>query len=680
MKKLLLSLAMVLGFIAVNAATVTIDPENWAGKWTGDGEAWTATIGGYTFTMDKAGSNTALVAHDQYSIRVYQGATLTITAPSGAVMKNITFTVAQSSKGTENSHVTYSAGWTLTGEVTSTAGSTFGAASTGLSTFTMTAGKQIRIAKIEVSDEEGGETPVDPDPVTPDPDPVTPGTEGEVTVESPFSQFKDFAGGENNVGGFTFVFDKTTGTTPPQVYQDNLRLYAKNTLTISGPKVSKIVFTFTEDNNFRYTDFTPSTGLYTTTQAKGDTELTWTGDATSVTFTVGDKAVYGDDGEAKAGQIRLAKITVYGEAGETPVDPDPITPDPVDPADGVVLANPFANLTVPGESNVSGYTIAIEKLPSATTPPAVNSKGELRIYANNTFTVSGKKVTKVVFTFTSDNKYRYTTLTPSTGAYTAEQAVGDTELTWIGDAASVTFTVGEKATMGEDGADKAGQIRIEKITIYGEPGEGGTTPVDPVDPTEGVTVTKSNILVTGQVAFVFNEGYVSTFENSKTYGYWMATSTTIDDEMTVAKDAIFTIASTDKGYTIMDSYNRYMGWDGSHWSFNAYTTPEDGNSYWDITMVGDKVKIVNKAKSTEGNEVYLAGKTYNSDYEMCPTDRADQTLPSLYVVKTSSIFEVVENEDAPVVYYNLQGVQVENPSNGIFIRRQGNKTTKVLVK
>lgn len=521
MKKLLLSLAMVLGFIAVNAATVTIDPENWAGKWTGDGEAWTATIGGYTFTMDKAGSNTALVAPDQYSIRVYQGATLTITAPSGAVMKNITFTVAQSSKGTENSHVTYSAGWTLTGEVTSTAGSTFGAASTGLSTFTMTAGKQIRIAKIEVSDEEGG---------------------------------------------------------------------------------------------------------------------------------------------------------------ETPVDPDPVTPDPVDPADGVVLANPFANLTVPGESNVSGYTIAIEKLPSATTPPAVNSKGELRIYANNTFTVSGKKVTKVVFTFTSDNKYRYTTLTPSTGAYTAEQAVGDTELTWIGDAASVTFTVGEKATMGEDGADKAGQIRIEKITIYGEPGEGGTTPVDPVDPTEGVTVTKSNILVTGQVAFVFNEGYVSTFENSKTYGYWMATSTTIDDEMTVAKDAIFTIASTDKGYTIMDSYNRYMGWDGSHWSFNAYTTPEDGNSYWDITMVGDKVKIVNKAKSTEGNEVYLAGKTYNSDYEMCPTDRADQTLPSLYVVKTSSIFEVVENEDAPVVYYNLQGVQVENPSNGIFIRRQGNKTTKVLVK
>ncbi len=38
------------------------------------------------------------------------------------------------------------------------------------------------------------------------------------------------------------------------------------------------------------------------------------------------------------------------------------------------------------------------------------------------------------------------------------------------------------------------------------------------------------------------------------------------------------------------------------------------------------------------------------------------------------------NADAPVEYYNLNGVKVENPSNGIFIRRQGSKTTKVVVK
>lgn len=40
----------------------------------------------------------------------------------------------------------------------------------------------------------------------------------------------------------------------------------------------------------------------------------------------------------------------------------------------------------------------------------------------------------------------------------------------------------------------------------------------------------------------------------------------------------------------------------------------------------------------------------------------------------------VETPNGPATYYNLQGVRVENPSNGIFIRREGNKATKVLVK
>lgn len=41
--------------------------------------------------------------------------------------------------------------------------------------------------------------------------------------------------------------------------------------------------------------------------------------------------------------------------------------------------------------------------------------------------------------------------------------------------------------------------------------------------------------------------------------------------------------------------------------------------------------------------------------------------------------EPVEN-DAPVVYYNLQGMRVDNPANGIYIKRQGDKATKVYVR
>lgn len=39
-----------------------------------------------------------------------------------------------------------------------------------------------------------------------------------------------------------------------------------------------------------------------------------------------------------------------------------------------------------------------------------------------------------------------------------------------------------------------------------------------------------------------------------------------------------------------------------------------------------------------------------------------------------------DNVDAPAVYYNLQGIRVANPENGVYILRKGNKATKILVK
>lgn len=38
-----------------------------------------------------------------------------------------------------------------------------------------------------------------------------------------------------------------------------------------------------------------------------------------------------------------------------------------------------------------------------------------------------------------------------------------------------------------------------------------------------------------------------------------------------------------------------------------------------------------------------------------------------------------DNSDSPVEFYNLQGVRVTNPGQGVYIRRQGNSATKVLI-
>ena len=41
----------------------------------------------------------------------------------------------------------------------------------------------------------------------------------------------------------------------------------------------------------------------------------------------------------------------------------------------------------------------------------------------------------------------------------------------------------------------------------------------------------------------------------------------------------------------------------------------------------------------------------------------------------------IDNDsNAPVEYYNLQGVKVVNPSNGVYIKVQGKKASKVFVK
>ncbi len=46
---------------------------------------------------------------------------------------------------------------------------------------------------------------------------------------------------------------------------------------------------------------------------------------------------------------------------------------------------------------------------------------------------------------------------------------------------------------------------------------------------------------------------------------------------------------------------------------------------------------------------------------------------------TVGICNINKDDKAPVEYYNLQGIKVQNPENGVFIKKQGGKTTKELL-
>lgn len=63
--------------------------------------------------------------------------------------------------------------------------------------------------------------------------------------------------------------------------------------------------------------------------------------------------------------------------------------------------------------------------------------------------------------------------------------------------------------------------------------------------------------------------------------------------------------------------------------------------------------------------------SYNEDVQLQPT--------SVVYDDEATGIEEIATDNAPVEYYNLQGVKVEKPEKGIFIKKQGVKTTKVVL-
>ena len=69
-------------------------------------------------------------------------------------------------------------------------------------------------------------------------------------------------------------------------------------------------------------------------------------------------------------------------------------------------------------------------------------------------------------------------------------------------------------------------------------------------------------------------------------------------------------------------------------------------------------------------------------YHFVPGTVAEKFLFAVEMTGVENIeTEIVdENVDAPARYFNLQGVEVTNPSNGIYIKVQGNRSSKVYIK
>lgn len=102
-----------------------------------------------------------------------------------------------------------------------------------------------------------------------------------------------------SAGGFTITADKNgKGSNAPTVNAkaNDARVYANQKVTVSteGEAMTKIVFNISDAGVKRLTVITSDTGEIAA-QGVGDKTVTWTGSASSVTFTVGDKATFGTE-------------------------------------------------------------------------------------------------------------------------------------------------------------------------------------------------------------------------------------------------------------------------------------------------------------------------------------------------------------------------------------------------
>lgn len=294
---------------------------------------------------------------------------------------------------------------------------------------------------------------------------------------------------------------------------------------------------------------------------------------------------------------------------------------------------------------------------------------QYRIYKGATMTVSANEnISKIVING-GNNNFTPANVTVTPGSFTSLQKVA----TWTGSATSVAFTVGDKANM---------QINSIEVTL----GEGGGD-----EPVLGAIYSET--FATDQGAFtiddkVLPEGLTYVWANDSRYSC-MKASAYVKGTTYAAESWLISPEYDLAGYTDLSmSFEQALQYfatiesakeeaklmireaNGTWEQITGYTYPEELS--WSFVATGNISLDKYAGKKIQVAFAYTSTEAKAGTWEVKNFVIAGK--------KDAGINNITVDENAPVVYYNLQGVQVANPENGIYIRRQGNKATKVLVK
>lgn len=259
------------------------------------------------------------------------------------------------------------------------------------------------------------------------------------------------------------------------------------------------------------------------------------------------------------------------------------------------------------------FTFEAVKNSSSTKPTQNGTSKDIRIYAKGTITVSAPvKMTKMVFSISAQGLKRWPDVTPSVGTVTND--IDAKTLTWTVEEGvdNVSFTVGDKATYGTEGSDKAGQFDFNAVAIDYEQGEG------PVKANPGLVFSETNVTAVLGVEFTeptltkdtpADAVYSSSNEAVATVDAQTGAVTLVSDGTTIITA---TVAETDEYRAGSASYTLVVddGVDLTNTPETAYTVARlneliaEGKGLDAKMYVKGKISAITEISTSYGNATY----------------------------------------------------------------------------
>ncbi|MCM1067449.1 MAG: hypothetical protein NC418_07755 [Muribaculaceae bacterium] len=560
--------------------------------------------------------------------------------------------------------------------------------------------------------------------------------------------------------GYGFNTLKADGNNAPVINSGydtgvkSLRLYASNTITVYGGKLSTIKFVLAADAADKYGTITASTG--TVEQAKGDTEFVWTGDATEVKFTVGAKADLSDK-PTGAQQLRVASFVINEKPVEEPKEPTVGTIGAVTTQEGFILEPLYTVEGVAAVSNlispnirsgvglndkvyVNEYGVGvkvynnvgelIKTIPategyhnwvSCNTDQAghvlvqIDKKafdGTISADGGHGFMVIDSKTDEVIVPFIAmtSSAQRFDCMSPVQGNILETEKVG----IW---ATLLNGISSFRYLYNNVGAAKPSYWTTKSFFTNAGIVSAEQNPTEVIFPEKANVQTSTGYAMqytfAGDVNFSVpvyaNPYYKVTYSAEGMYGNairkYMANYTHSEDgwfytpqHSGLSGFNFFNIAGKD--YIIYPAGEKNTAADAfaiaevSYVQSPATDMTMAGETLVDGKLAGTLKARVFAATNEAGNPAFGASTAGAPSFVIEPVaDDANSVYIYFFNINAPAskwkftvdpetgvdAVDVVDEADAPAVYYNLQGVRVANPERGLYIKVQGSKSTKIVL-